>query len=166
MNYAQIRRLDVSNGPGVRTTLFVSGCTHGCPGCFNREQQDFKYGQQWTGLTETTFIKYATHPQVAGVSILGGEPLQQLADDSLYKLLVRVKAEVRKPIWLWTGYTWEEIIKHPSMLRIITLVDVVVDGKYSSEERVLKLKFRGSANQRIIDVYKSLEGGRIYELGV
>lgn len=165
MYYARIRRFDVANGPGVRTTLFVSGCTHGCPGCFNKEQQDFNFGNKWTPVTETAFIHYAKHSQVKGISILGGEPLQQqFNDDALYSLLKRLRSEVKKPIWLWTGYTWEEIMKQPSMLKIISLVDVIVDGRFVEAERDLSLKYRGSRNQRVIDVYESLTKGRVCEL--
>lgn len=164
MNYAQIRKFDVTNGPGVRTTLFVSGCTHGCPGCFNKEQQDFNYGNRWTEKEEEAFIQYAKNPQIVGISILGGEPLQQFNDKALYSLLLRLRSEVRKPIWLWTGYTWEEIMKQTTMLKIITLVDVLIDGRYVETERDLMIKYRGSRNQRVIDVYESLTRGHICEL--
>lgn len=164
MNYARIRKFDVANGPGVRTTLFVSGCTRRCPGCFNKEQQDFSHGKHWNSLIETSFIHYAKHAQVKGINILGGEPLQQLNDDSLHSLIMRLKCEVRKPIWLWTGYTWEEILKHPSMLRIVTMVDVIIDGRFIEAERDISLKYRGSRNQRVIDVYESLTKGRVCEL--
>ena len=110
MNYAQIRKLDVTNGPGVRTTLFVSGCTHNCEGCFNKEQQDFNYGNEFTKETEDEFIECTKARQIKGVNILGGEPMQQIMDNTLLNLLKRIKAETNKPIWLWSGYKYEEII--------------------------------------------------------
>ena len=101
MNYAKIRKLDVTNGPGIRTTLFVSGCTHNCEGCFNKEQQDFNYGNKFTKETEDEFIQLTKNKQIKGVNILGGEPMQQIMDDTLLNLLKRIKLETDKPIWLW-----------------------------------------------------------------
>ena len=111
MRYAQIRKFDVTNGPDVRTTLFVTGCTNNCEGCFNKELQDFNYGEEWTKETEDKFLEYAKNENVNGVNILGGEPMEQVMDDSLYDLLLRIKNETGKSIWLWSGYLYEEIIK-------------------------------------------------------
>ena len=152
MRYAKIRKLDVTNGPGIRTTLFVSGCTHNCEGCFNKEQQDFNYGNEFTKETENEFIEYTKSRQIKGVNILGGEPMQQTKDDSLLNLLKRIKIETNKPIWLWSGYKFE--------------VDVLIDGKFEIEKRDLMLKYRGSENQRVIDVKKSLEQDRVIELSI
>ena len=164
MNYAKIRKLDVTNGPGIRTTLFVSGCTHNCEGCFNKEQQDFNYGNKFTKETEDEFIQLTKNKQIKGVNILGGEPMQQIMDDTLLNLLKRIKLETDKPIWLWSGYTFEEIVNNPKRLEILREVDVLIDGKFQADKRDIMLKFRGSSNQRVIDVKKSLEQGNIVEI--
>ena len=164
MNYAKIRKLDVTNGPGIRTTLFVSGCTHNCEGCFNKEQQDFNYGNKFTKETEDEFIELTKNRQITGVNILGGEPMQQIMDDTLLNLLKRIKLETDKPIWLWSGYTFEEIVNNPKRLEILREVDVLIDGKFQADKRDIMLKYRGSSNQRVIDVKKSLEQGNIVEI--
>ena len=164
MNYAKIRKLDVTNGPGIRTTLFVSGCTHNCEGCFNKEQQDFNYGNKFTKETEDEFIELTKNRQIKGVNILGGEPMQQIMDDTLLNLLKRIKLETDKPIWLWSGYTFEEIVNNPKRLEILKEVDVLIDGKFEADKRDIMLKYRGSSNQRVIDVKKSLEQGNIVEI--
>ena len=164
MNYAKIRKLDVTNGPGIRTTLFVSGCTHNCEGCFNKEQQDFNYGNKFTKETEDEFIQLTKNRQIKGVNILGGEPMQQIMDDTLLNLLKRIKLETDKPIWLWSGYTFEEIVNNPKRLEILREVDVLIDGKFQADKRDIMLKYRGSSNQRVIDVKKSLEQGNIVEI--
>ena len=164
MNYAKIRKLVVTNGPGIRTTLFVSGCTHNCEGCFNKEQQDFNYGNKFTKETEDEFIQLTKNKQIKGVNILGGEPMQQIMDDTLLNLLKRIKLETDKPIWLWSGYTFEEIVNNPKRLEILREVDVLIDGKFQADKRDIMLKYRGSSNQRVIDVKKSLEQGNIVEI--
>lgn len=164
MNYAKIRKLDVTNGPGIRTTLFVSGCTHNCEGCFNKEQQDFNYGNKFTKETEDEFIQLTKNKQIKGVNILGGEPMQQIMDDTLLNLLKRIKLETDKLIWLWSGYTFEEIVNNPKRLEILREVDVLIDGKFQADKRDIMLKYRGSSNQRVIDVKKSLEQGNIVEI--
>ena len=163
MRYAQIRKFDVTNGPDVRTTLFVTGCTNNCEGCFNKELQDFNYGVEWTKETEDKFLEYAKNENVNGVNILGGEPMEQVMDDSLYDLLLRIKNETGKSIWLWSGYLYEEIIKDNSKKRLLELVDVLVDGRFVIAKRDITLKYRGSSNQRVIDVKKSLEFNKIIE---
>ena len=166
MRYAKIRKYDISNAPGICTTLFVSGCTHNCEGCFNKEQQDFTYGNDFTKEIEDEFIEYSKSKQVKGVNILGGEPMQQLMDDTLLKLLKRIKLEVNKPIWLWSGYTFEEIVNNPKRAEILREVDVLIDGKFEADKRDLMLKYRGSSNQRVVDVKKSIEAKevRLYEI--
>ena len=161
MKYAQIRKFDVTNGPKVRTTLFVSGCTHNCPECFNKDQQSFQYGELWTEEVEEQFLSYVKNPNVHGVSILGGEPMQQLMDDSLLKLLTRIKEETNKEIWLWSGYTYDEIISNPRRKEILEQVDVLIDGPFKAEMKNLSLKYRGSENQRVIDVKKSLQENKV-----
>lgn len=166
MKYAKIRKYDISNAPGICTTLFVSGCTHNCEGCFNKEQQDFTYGNEFTKEIEDEFIEYVKSKQVKGVNILGGEPMQQLMDNTLLNLLRRIKKEINKPIWLWSGYTYEEIISNSRRLELLEEVDVLIDGKFEISKRDLMLKYRGSSNQRVIDVKKSLEAKEVilYEI--
>lgn len=159
MYYSKIRKYDVSNAPGVRTTLFVSGCTNDCEGCFNEELQDFKYGTKWTYETEDEFMTYVKNPNVVGVNILGGEPMQQ--DLSLLKLLIRIRQETNRNIWLWSGFTYEYIINNVHCKKILNYIDVLVDGKFEIDKKDLSLKYRGSSNQRIIDVQKSLKENKI-----
>lgn len=159
MYYSKIRKYDVSNASGVRTTLFVSGCTNDCEGCFNEELQDFKYGTKWTDETEDEFMTYVKNPNVVGVNILGGEPMQQ--DLSLLKLLIRIRQETNKNIWLWSGFTYEYIINNVHCKKILNYIDVLVDGKFEIDKKDLSLKYRGSSNQRIIDVQKSLKENKI-----
>lgn len=166
MNYAKIRKLDVTNGPGIRTTLFVSGCTHHCPSCFNLEQQDFNYGNKFTKETEDMFIELTKSKQIKGVNILGGEPMQQIMDNTLLNLLKRINLEINKPIWLWSGYKFEEIISNPKRLNLLKEIDVLIDGRFEIDKRDIMLKYRGSSNQRVIDVKKSLELNKVVEIEV
>ena len=163
MNYAQIRHYDVANGPGVRASIFVSGCTHNCKNCFNKEAQDFNYGNLYTKEVEDKFMKYVLDNNTKGVSILGGEPLMQIMDDSLLNLLKRIKKETNKEIWLWSGYTYEEAILSEKRKEILNYVDVLVDGRFEEENKSLLIKFRGSTNQRIIDLNKTRKEGKIVE---
>ena len=166
MRYSKIRKFDVSNGPNVRTTLFVCGCTNNCKGCFNKELQDFNYGELWTKELEDDFIEYTNNPNVSGVNILGGEPMEQTMDSCLEKLLKRIKKELNKDIWLWSGYNFEEILKDPKKKSILINVDVLIDGKFEIEKRNILLKYRGSENQRVIDVKKSLKEKKIILLNI
>lgn len=163
MNYAQIRHYDVANGPGVRASIFVSGCTHNCKNCFNKEAQDFNYGNLYTKEVEDKFMKYVLDDNAKGVSILGGEPLMQTMDNSLLNLLKRIKKETNKEIWLWSGYTYEEAILSEKRREILNYVDVLVDGRFEEENKSLLIKFRGSTNQRIIDLNKTRKEGKIVE---
>lgn len=168
MNYAAIRNHDIANGEGVRTSLFVSGCTNHCPGCFNPEEQDFSYGEPYTEGTEQKILSMIADPVIAGLSILGGDPLCQNAK-GLGQLiaLCRKVHRLRKNIWLWTGFEWEYIFRQHKRSDITdfqqTLVescDVVVDGLFVEALSGRALKWRGSANQRVINVRESL-GNRI-----
>ena len=161
MRYAQLRRYDISNGPNIRATLFVSGCTHNCKGCVNKDYQDFNYGKEWTSITETLFLCYAKDPKVKGINILGGEPLQQTMDNSLADLLAKIKENTNKPIWLWTGYKLEDVINNTKVMNILQYVDVLIDGKFEEDKKDLNLMYRGSANQRIINLTKTFEKGEI-----
>ena len=156
MRYEKIRKFDVSNAPGVRSTLFVTGCTHDCKGCFNKELQDFGAGEVWTQEDEDNFVSYVKNDNVVGVNILGGEPMQQVMDDCLLNLLKRVKEETGKSIWLWSGYLLEQILEDEKRRKILEYVDVLVDGRFEIDKRNINLKYRGSENQRVIDIKKTL----------
>lgn len=163
MNYAQLRHYDVANGPGVRASIFVSGCRFNCKGCFNKEAQDFNYGNIYTKEVEDKFMEYIKDDNVKGVSILGGEPLMQTMDDSLLNLLKRIKKESNKEIWMWTGFVYETAILDEKRKEILNYIDVLVDGQFDESKKVLNLKFRGSTNQRIIDLNKTRLTGKIIE---
>lgn len=158
MNYAQIRKYDVANGTGIRTVIFVTGCTHNCRNCFNKDYQDFNYGEVWTDAETEKVIEYLEDDNVSGLTLLGGEPMQNL---DLIEVLKSVRARVNKPIWVYSGYTYEEILENKKRTELLELCDVLVDGRFVEELKDLKLKFRGSSNQRIIDVKKSLEQGKV-----
>ncbi|MGL4337088.1 MAG: anaerobic ribonucleoside-triphosphate reductase activating protein [Turicibacter sp.] len=161
MNYAQMRKYDISNGTGIRASLFVSGCVHNCPACFNQEYQNFKYGKKWTQVAEDEFMSYLKDPNVHGVTILGGEPMDQTKDDDLLLLVSKIKATTNQTIWIYSGYTYEQILADPKKFEILKHCDVLVDGKFVEALKDLKLKFRGSSNQRIIDVQASLNSKEI-----
>ena len=156
MRITQIRKTDVANGTGIRVTIFVAGCTHRCAGCFNREYFSFEAGELVTEETMDQIILLSQKDYIEGLSVLGGEPLQQVFDKTLVTLLKRFKQEVGKSIWLYTGYTYEEAIQRQERLDILSYCDVLVDGKFEIAQKDLRLKFRGSRNQRIIDVQRSL----------
>ena len=165
MNYGRIIKYDVANGEGVRTSLFVSGCTNHCPGCFNQEAQDFNYGKLYTQDTENILLDCIKQPYISGLSILGGDPLCQ-DDMGLITLnfLARKVHSLGKTVWLWTGFKWEDFnftnnFSLQSLL--LSACDVVVDGPFIEAEKDLSLAFRGSRNQRIIDVRKTLGKGEI-----
>lgn len=155
MRFAQIRKFDVANGPGIRSTIFVTGCIHNCPGCFNKEYQNFKYGDIWTENETKKVISYLKDKSVSGLSLLGGEPFQNSKD--LAGVVREIKKEVKKNIWVYSGYTFEEIIQDLDKIELLKECDVLVDGLFVEELKDLTLKFRGSSNQRILDIKKSLE---------
>ena len=156
MRITQIRKTDVANGTGIRVTIFVAGCTHRCAGCFNREYFSFEAGELVTEEVMDRIISMSQKDYIEGLSVLGGEPLQQVFDKTLVTLLKRFKQEVGKSVWLYTGYTYEEAIQRQERLDILSYCDVLVDGKFEITQKDLRLKFRGSRNQRIIDVQRSL----------
>ena len=158
MRYASIRDMDIVNGVGIACSLFVQGCSHHCKNCFNYETWDFNGGKEWTKEIEDEFIEICKRPYIDCVSILGGEPLDQ--DLDMLELLRRIKKEVGKPIYLWTGYTWETIFSNEDYvleMLILSLCDYVIDGEYIDDLKDYRLKLRGSSNQRIIDVKKTLD---------
>lgn len=158
MRYGQIRKYDVANGPGVRTSLFVTGCKHNCFNCFNKDYQDFKAGRLWTGEDRDRLIEYLSLDQVKGLSLLGGEPMENAGE--LVDIIRDIKQFIKKDIWLWSGFRLEEIMEDEDKLALLREVDVLVDGKFVEKLKDLNLKFRGSSNQRIIDVRASLDSGR------
>jgi len=161
MNYAQMRKYDTANGPGIRSTLFVSGCIHQCSGCFNQDFQQFNYGQKWTQAASDEFIEMISDPHIKGVTLLGGEPMEQIHDEDLLNLVKRIKEETDKDLWVYSGYTFEQIMENEKRKEILTFCDVLVDGLFVEELKDLRLKFRGSSNQRIIDVQASLKTGTV-----
>ena len=161
MYYAQIRKFDTANGTGIRSTLFVSGCTHKCKGCFNQDYKHFRYGHPWTKEIEDKFIEHIKNPNVHGVTILGGEPMDQVRDTDLKDLVCRIKEETGQNIWIYSGYTFEEIMMHKKTKEILKYCDVLVDGPFIEEQKDLRLRFKGSKNQRIIDVQKTLSEGKV-----
>ena len=161
MYYAQIRKFDTANGTGIRSTLFVSGCTHKCKGCFNQDYKHFLYGHPWTKEIEDKFIEHIKNPNVHGVTILGGEPMDQVRDNDLKDLVCRIKEETGQNIWIYSGYTFEEIMMHKKTKEILKYCDVLVDGPFIEEQKDLRLRFKGSKNQRIIDVQKTLSEGKV-----
>lgn len=159
MRYGQIRQFDVANGPGIRTTFFVTGCTHKCPECFNEEYQDKNFGNIWTEKETQQVIDYLNNDVVNGLTILGGEPFQNTLD--LIQIVKEIKTQTNKSIWIYSGYTFEELSKNPVQLELLELCDFLVDGLFEINLKDLKLRFRGSSNQRIIDIKKSLNNKEI-----
>lgn len=159
MRYGQIREYDVANGTGIRVTIFVTGCTHNCYNCFNKEYQDFNFGKKWTNKETKQVIKYLQKPEVEGLTILGGEPMQNTKD--LIPIVRTIKKEVNKPIWIYSGDTLEEILENKSKTELLKECDVLVDGLFVEELKDLRLKFRGSSNQRIIGIKKTIEKGQV-----
>ncbi len=166
MNYAVIKPTDVANGPGVRVSLFVSGCTHHCKNCFNSEAWDFSYGKEFTEETEEEILRLLSPEYIDGLTLLGGEPLEPANQEGLLPLIRKARARFPdKTIWCFTGYDFEKdvlgnMFSSSEVTReLVPLFDVMVDGKFVEEKKNLRLKFRGSENQRILDVRRSLEAG-------
>ena len=165
MNYADIRPIDVANGPGVRVSVFVSGCTHHCKECFNPETWDFGYGQPFGEEQIREILADLSKPYIHGLSILGGEPFEPQNQGAVLELVRRAREEFpEKDIWCYSGYLFENLAAgqvgaHSRTL--LGLLDVLVDGPFVLEQKELSLRFRGSANQRLIDVPASLEAGQV-----
>ena len=162
-NYGQIRKYDVANGFGIRVSIFCTGCTHKCPGCFNELYQNPEYGDPWTDEETELVLEYMKDPAVKGLTLLGGEPFQ---NTWLIDVVRRVIAETGKEIWAYSGYTYEKLIQDPDRLEMLEECDVLVDGPFIQDLLDLKLKFRGSSNQRVIDVQKTLKGGEIFVMNI
>ncbi|MBO4708829.1 MAG: anaerobic ribonucleoside-triphosphate reductase activating protein [Kiritimatiellae bacterium] len=160
MNYASIRTCDIANGEGVRVSLFVSGCTHHCKGCFNEEAWDFAYGKPFTREVEDGLLAALAPSHIAGLTILGGEPMEPENQRALVPFLRRVRDRfgLSKTIWIYTGCILEKELKAESRWRtevtdeILAMTDVLVDGRFVEELKDISLQFRGSSNQRIINL--------------
>ncbi len=168
MNYATIKNCDIANGPGVRVSLFVSGCTHHCKGCFNEVAWDFNYGEPFTQKTVDSILDMLKPPYVKGITLLGGEPFEPENQPALVDMLRQIKANYpEKSIWAFSGYLFDKDILprklgDPQITKeFISYLDVLVDGRFVEEKKDLTLRFRGSSNQRIIDVPASLAAGEI-----
>ncbi len=168
MNYAAIKKNDVANGPGVRVSLFVSGCTHHCPGCFNRETWDFNYGNPFTSDVMNEVLEALQPTYIRGFTLLGGEPFEYKNQEGVLPLLKEIKARFpNKDIWCFSGYDFEKDIladmvnKWPITGEILSYIDVLVDGEFIEAKKDLSLRFRGSSNQRLIRVQESLSTNKV-----
>ena len=164
MNYANIKYYDIANGPGVRTSLFVSGCRHHCKNCFNKEAWDFNYGNDFTEDTIQEIIEAMNHDYITGLSLLGGEPFELINQKGLLPLLKKVKEVYPdKTIWAYSGFLYDELkeMDYPETKEILSLIDVLVDGKFVESLKDPNLYFRGSSNQRVIDMKKTLKSKKI-----
>lgn len=166
MNYGAIKKCDIANGVGVRTVLFVSGCTHHCKGCFQPETWNFDYGERYTKETEDEIIESLRPDYVDGITLLGGEPFEPENQRELVKLLRRIKKELpQKTVWSFSGYTYEELTGDSAVCEVtkemLSMLDVLVDGEFVEAKRNISLRFRGSENQRLIDMNKTRKEGKI-----
>ena len=158
MNYNKIRKMDISNGPGVRVAIFMQGCEFHCKNCFNTETWDFKKGKEFTDKTIERVLELAEKDYIAGLSILGGEPMHPKNEENTTKLAKAFKEKYpNKNIWMWSGFLFENIKDK----EVFKYVDVLVDGRYQDELHDFRLKYRGSSNQRVIDVKKSLKNNKV-----
>ena len=166
MKYADIKKYDISNGVGIRVSLFVSGCNHHCKGCFNAEAWDFNYGNDFTNDIITEIIDSLKPDYINGLSLLGGEPLDPKNQEGILTLLRKVKEVYpNKNIWCYSGYLYEYLLEDSKtndiLKEVLSYLDILVDGKFDIDKKDITLLFRGSSNQRIIDVKKSLENNEI-----
>jgi len=158
MRYNTIRQLDIANGPGCRISIFVQGCTFNCPGCFNTVARDFEGGKEFTDQTMQLLLELAEPSHVSGLSILGGEPLHPRNREEVIRLARKFKEKYPdKTVWLWTGYLIEDVFED----LVDSEIDVVVDGRFVEELKDLRLKYRGSSNQRVIDLKETIRTGDI-----
>jgi len=168
MNYGAIKNCDIANGSGVRVSLFVSGCRNHCPGCFQPETWDFGFGQPFTADTEQEILGLLEPSYINGLTLLGGDPFEPENQRALLLFLRKVRAAYpEKDIWAYTGYTWEQLISGthrvslPETVEMLSLIDILVDGPFIQEKKDIRLHFRGSDNQRVIDAKRSLASGII-----
>lgn len=168
MNYGNIKKCDIANGIGVRVSLFVSGCTHHCKNCFNSETWDFSYGKPFTKEVEDEILELLKPDYINGLTVLGGEPFEKVNQRALLPFIKRVRETYpNKDIWMFSGYLLDEELLKESRARcevtdeILSQIDVLVDGRFVEELKDITLRFRGSKNQRIIDIKKTLASGNI-----
>lgn len=168
MNYATIKPLDVANGEGIRVSLFVSGCTHHCPECFNSEAWDFNYGEPYTAEIEEKVLTLLGKPMIQGLSLLGGEPFEPCNQRVLVGLLRKARERYpEKTVWCYSGYLYDKELKAPSRARcevtdeMLSMIDVLVDGRFEKDKKNLNLRFRGSTNQRVLDLKECERTGTI-----
>ena len=167
MNYGEIKKTDIANGIGVRVSLFVSGCRHHCKNCFNSETWDFGYGKEYTSETEREIIEALSKGYISGLSVLGGEPFEPENQETILGLIKKAKEMfTEKSVWCYTGFTFEELTGESRgncsfTNELLSLIDVLVDGKFIEEKKDITLVFRGSSNQSIIDVKKTLDENKI-----
>ena len=168
MYYGEIKKCDIANGEGVRVSLFVSGCTHHCPGCFNQDTWDFCYGKEYTDETEQEILDALSPDYINGLSLLGGEPFEPQNQKVLVQLLRKVREQYpQKTVWCYSGYLFDRELLSESRARceytdeMLSMIDILVDGRFVEKLKDIRLVFRGSSNQRIIDVKKSMESGEI-----
>ena len=162
MKYAKIRKMDISNGEGVRVSLFVQGCSFHCKNCFNPETWNFDGGKFFTDIEKEKIIKLVNKDYIAGLSILGGEPLHPNNIEAVSDVCKNLKKIYpNKTIWLWTGFKYEDILKRENNCNILNYIDVLVDGQFEENKKDLTLKWKGSSNQRVIDCKKSLAENKV-----
>ena len=168
MNYADIKQYDIANGPGVRVSLFVSGCTHHCINCFNKVAWDFNYGKPFTKDTINTIIEYCKNDYVEGLTILGGEPFEPINQKGILPLVKKFKEIYpEKSLWVFTGYDFEEDLldkmynNYPETKQLLANIDIIVDGKFIEELKNSNLRFKGSSNQRTIMVQETMKTGKL-----
>lgn len=167
MNYAKINKNDIANGIGIRVTLFVSGCTHRCKGCFNQEAWDFEFGEPFTQAIQTELLAAIEPSYISGLTLLGGEPMEPQNQRALLPFLKELKEKYpQKTVWCYSGYTLEELTGNSRARcevtdEMLSLIDILVDGRFVEELKDISLRFRGSSNQRIIDLKPTLQTGEL-----
>lgn len=168
MHYGEIKNCDIANGEGVRVTLFVSGCTNHCKNCFQPQTWDFDYGKPFTEETEAELFRLLSPRYIRGLTLLGGEPFEPENQRSLLPFLRKLRRELpEKTVWAFTGFTWEELHTEGSHPRcevtdeLLSLIDVLVDGRYVEELKDIGLRFRGSSNQRLLDLNATRASGKL-----
>ena len=167
MNYSNIKFNDIANGEGVRTSLFVSGCTHHCKNCFNKETWDFNYGKPFNKDIQNKIIESLKPDYINGLTLLGGEPMEPANQQGLLPFIKQIKQMYpNKKIWCYSGYTWEQLTSPsrafcPWTKELLSYIDILVDGEFVEAKKDITLRFKGSSNQRIIDVQQSLKNNKI-----